>query len=82
MRSSDATCIRNDHGGLTAPIDGTCHSGISQPQLAGPATSDPLVMSELLGVLAGDLPQALRAIRPTRAAARERAWALAGDAAP
>jgi hypothetical protein len=43
--------------------------------------SDPVV-SRLVSSLAGDLPRALRAIRAARAAARERAWALAGDAAP
>ena len=39
--------------------------------------SDPVV-SRLVSVLAGDLPRALKAIRSARAAARERAWALAG----
>ena len=43
--------------------------------------SDPVV-SRLVSSLAADLPRALRAIRAARAAARERAWALAGDAAP
>jgi hypothetical protein len=52
-----------------------------QPGLAGPVASDPVV-SRLVSVLAGDLPRALRAIRAARASARERAWALAGDAAP
>jgi len=52
-----------------------------QPELAGPVASDPVV-SRLVSQLAGDLPQALKAIRAARAAARERAWALAGDAAP
>jgi hypothetical protein len=52
-----------------------------QPELAGPVVSDPVV-SRLVSSLAGDLPRALRAIRAARAAARERAWALAGDAAP
>ena len=32
--------------------------------------------------LAADLPRALKAIRSARAAARERAWALAGENAP
>ena len=32
--------------------------------------------------LAADAPRALKAIRAARAAARERAWDLAGDAAP
>ena len=52
-----------------------------QPQLAGPVASDPVV-SRLISTLAGDLPRALKAIRSARAAARERAWALAGAAAP
>jgi hypothetical protein len=43
--------------------------------------SDPVV-SRLVAVLAADAPRALKAIRAARAAARERAWALAGDAAP
>ena len=40
------------------------------------------VVSRLVAALAGDGPRALKAIRAARAAARERAWALAGDAAP
>lgn len=52
-----------------------------QPELAGPVAFDPVV-SWLVSTLAADLPQALKAIRSARAAARERAWALAGDAAP
>ena len=66
-------------------LGGDCLADIAvlreQPQLAGPVASDP-VASRLISVLAGDLPRALRAIRSARAAARERAWALAGDAAP
>jgi hypothetical protein len=52
-----------------------------QPQLAGPVASDPVV-SRLVSQLAGDLPRSLKAIRSARCAARERAWALAGGAAP
>ena len=52
-----------------------------QPELAGPVASDPVV-SRLVAALAADLPQSLKAIRGARAAARERAWALAGDKAP
>ena len=52
-----------------------------QPELAGPVASDPVV-SRLVTNLAADGPRALKAIRAARAAARERAWALAGDAAP
>ena len=53
----------------------------SQPELFGPVASDPVV-SRLVGRLAGDAPRALKAIRAARAAARARAWELAGDAAP
>jgi len=52
-----------------------------QPELAGPVASDPVV-SRLVSQLAGDLPRALKAVRAARAAARERAWALAGNRAP
>src|ERR1700758_4955302 len=66
-------------------LGGDCLADIAilreQPELAGPVASDPVV-SRLVSVLAGDLPRALKAIRSARAAARERAWALAGDAAP
>jgi hypothetical protein len=51
------------------------------PELAGPVASDPVV-SRLISALAAEGPRALRAIRKARAAARERAWALAGDRAP
>ncbi len=51
------------------------------PGLAGLVASDPVV-SRLVSVLAGDLPQALKVIRAARAAPREQAWVLAGDAAP
>ena len=53
----------------------------SQPELFGPVASDPVV-SRLIARLAGDAPRALKAIRAARAAARARAWDLAGDAAP
>jgi hypothetical protein len=53
----------------------------AQPELAGPVASDP-VISRLISALAADAPRALRAIRKARAAARERAWALAGERAP
>ena len=66
-------------------LGGDCLADIcvlrEQPELAGPVASDPVV-SRLVSQLAGDLPRALRAVRAARAAARERAWALAGDAAP
>src|SRR4029077_14280488 len=66
-------------------LGGDCLADIAvlreQPELAGPVASDPVV-SRLGSQLAGDLPRALKAVRSARAAARERAWALAGDAAP
>ena len=49
-----------------------------QPDLAGPVASDPVV-SRLVRDLAAE---GLRALKAIRAAARERAWALAGDNAP
>jgi hypothetical protein len=39
-------------------------------------------VSRLVSQLAADLPRALKAVRSVRAAARERAWTLAGDGAP
>ena len=66
-------------------LGGDCLADIAvlreQPHLAGPVASDPVV-SRLIAALAHDAPRALKAIRAARAAARERAWALAGDAAP
>jgi len=66
-------------------LGGDCLADIAllreQPALAGPVASDPVV-SRLVSSLAADGPRALTAIRAARAAARERAWALAGDAAP
>ena len=66
-------------------LGGDCLADIAvlreQPELAGPVASDPVV-SRLVRDLAADLPRALKAIRAARAAAREQAWALAGDAAP
>jgi hypothetical protein len=53
----------------------------AQPQLFGLVASDPVV-SRLVTRLAADAPRALKAIRAARAAARNRAWGLAGDAAP
>jgi hypothetical protein len=53
----------------------------AQPELFGPVASDPVV-SRLVTRLADDAPRALKALRVARAAARQRAWALAGDAAP
>jgi hypothetical protein len=66
-------------------LGGDCLADIAvlreQPELAGPVASDPVV-SRLVSQLAADLPRALKTIRGARAAAPERAWALAGDTAP
>ena len=66
-------------------LGGDCLADIAvlreQLELAGPVASDPVV-SRLVRSLAAGGPRALEAIRAARAAARERAWALAGDAAP
>jgi hypothetical protein len=66
-------------------LGGDCLADVAvvraQPQLCGPVASDPVV-SRLITALGADTPRALRAIRKARAAARERAWALAGDRAP
>jgi hypothetical protein len=66
-------------------LGGDCLADVAvlraQPELAGPVASDP-VISRLVAALAADGPRALRAIRAARAAARERAWALAGERAP
>jgi hypothetical protein len=66
-------------------LGGDCLADIAalraQPELCGPVASDPVV-SRLTAALAAEAPRALRAIRKARAAARERAWALASDGAP
>jgi hypothetical protein len=70
---------------VTLALGGDCLADVAvlraQPALAGPVASDPVV-SRLITALAADAPRALRAIRTARAAARERAWALAGEQAP
>jgi hypothetical protein len=53
----------------------------AEPELFGPVASD-AVVSRLIAPLAGDAPAAVQAIREARAAARQRAWQLAGQAAP
>ena len=53
----------------------------AQPELFGPVASDPVV-SRLVRAWPRDAPRALKAIRAARAAARARAWDLAGGAAP
>ena len=66
-------------------LGGDCLADVAmlrvQPELFGPVASDPVV-SRLVARLAGDAPAALKAIRAARAAARARAWELAGRAAP
>jgi Transposase DDE domain group 1 len=66
-------------------LGGDCLADIAvlreQPRLAGPVASDPVV-SRLVSAFAADSPRALKAIRAARAAARERAWGLAGGNAP
>jgi hypothetical protein len=70
---------------MALALGGDCLADVavlrSQPELAGPVASDPVV-SRLVTALAADAPRALRVIRKARAAARERAWTLAGDRAP
>ncbi|MCM3662377.1 IS1380 family transposase [Georgenia satyanarayanai] len=53
----------------------------AEPDLYGPVASDPTV-SRTIDALATDATAALRAINTARAAARTRAWSLAGEHAP
>jgi hypothetical protein len=70
---------------VTLALGGDCLADAAvlraHPALFGPVASDP-VISRLVTALAADAPRALRVIRAARAAARERAWSLAGPAAP
>jgi Transposase DDE domain group 1 len=70
---------------VTLALGGDCLADIAmlraEPGLFGPVASDPVV-SRLVSGLAADAPRALKAIRAARAAARGRAWALAGGSAP
>jgi hypothetical protein len=70
---------------MALALGGDCLADVAvlraQPELAGPVASGP-VISRLAGALAAEGPAALRVIRKARAAARERAWALAGERAP
>jgi hypothetical protein len=65
---------------MAVALGGDCLADIAvlraQPELADPVASDP-VISRLVTALGGDAPRAVKAIRAARAAARERAWALA-----
>ena len=70
---------------LAVALGGDCLSDVAvlraEPALFGPVASDPTV-SRLVDTLAGAGPRALTAIRRARAEVRERAWKLAGAAAP
>jgi hypothetical protein len=70
---------------VAVALGGDCLADVgvlrAEPALFGPVASDP-VISRLVARLAAGAPTALRAIRKARAAARQRAWELAGDAAP
>jgi Transposase DDE domain group 1 len=70
---------------IALALGGDCLADVAmlraQPELFGHTASDPVV-SRLVATLAADVPRALKAIRGARAAARQRAWELAGDAAP
>jgi hypothetical protein len=70
---------------VAVAMGGDCLADVAmlraQPALCGPVASDPVV-SRLVSTLAADGPRALKAIRGARAAARQRVWELAGDAAP
>jgi len=66
-------------------LGGDCLADIAllraEPGVYGLVASDPTV-SRTIDALATDAPAALKAIHAARAVARERAWQLAGDAAP
>jgi hypothetical protein len=70
---------------VAVALGGDCLADVAvlraQPELSGLVASDPVV-SRLIARLAADAPRALSAIRAARAAARQRAWDLAGEAAP
>jgi hypothetical protein len=70
---------------VTLALGGDCLADIAllraEPGLFGPVASGPVV-SRLVARLATDAPRALKAIRAARAAARQRAWHLAGQDAP
>ncbi len=59
---------------MTLALGGDCLADVAvlrtQPELAGPVASDPVV-SRLIAALAAEGPRALRAIRRARSAARE-----------
>ena len=70
---------------VSLALGGDCLADIAvlraEPAVFGPVASDPTV-SRTIDALAGDAPTALLAINGARAAARARAWTLAGGHAP
>jgi hypothetical protein len=70
---------------VTLALGGDCLADIallrSAPGVFGPVASDPTV-SRTIDALAADVPAALAAIDTARAAARAKAWQLAGGHAP
>lgn len=66
-------------------VGGDCLADVAvlrgEPRVFGPVASDPTV-SRTVTALAADARQAVTAIRAARAAARDRAWGLAGEHAP
>ena len=70
---------------VTLAVGGDCLADIArlraQPGVFGPVASDPTV-SRLITTLAADPTRALKAINTARAAARAKAWALAGTDSP
>jgi len=70
---------------ITLALGGDCLADAallrSEPSVFGRVASDPTV-SRLISLLASDAPAALAAINQARAAARARAWRLAGKHAP
>lgn len=70
---------------LSLAVGGDCLADLgvlrAEPGVYGRVASDPTV-SRLIGTLAEDADQALTAIDQARAAARQRAWQLAGAHAP
>ncbi len=70
---------------VAVALGGDCLADVAvlreTPAVFGPVASDPTV-SRLVDVLAGDVDAVVAAIGRARAAARARAWAAAGPAAP
>ena len=66
-------------------LGGDCLADVAvlraEPGVYGPVASDPTI-SRTIAALAADAPAALKAIDTARAAARARAWELAGEHAP